>query len=230
MDRSRFIIACTLVILALSLAARIILNEESEPAEIGLTTAAEGRIAGSPASRGYPGTKTPPRHVRPGGQSVPDLTVRSGAMPDDAGKSGIQIPNARALRVEAHARAKLDELDRRLHLTSDQKRRIFPLLARSAPDYGPDLWIGGIPGHQFAQGPSEGSGAGDFSAAIMNELDARQQALYEELLVDDHLWWSEIIAQIEEDILKTNPGASPLPPALIDDSGAGENLFDLLGR
>jgi hypothetical protein len=230
MDRSRFIIACTLVILALTLAARIILNEESKPVETALTAAAEGRSPGSPASRGYPGMDNPPRPVRSSGQSVPDLTVRSGAMPEDAGKSGIHFPDARAMRVEAHARAKLDELDRQLHLRSDQKRRIFPLLARSSPDYGPDLWIGGIPGQQLAQGPSEGSGAGDFSTAIMNELDAGQQALYEELLVDDHLWWSEIIAQIEEDILKTNPGASPLPPALIDDSGAGENLFDLLGR
>jgi hypothetical protein len=63
----------------------------------------------------------------------------------------------------------------------------------------------------------------------MMELTPQQQAVYEDALIDEGLWWSDIIAQIESEYNRTRP-ADLVDPESLDDEGAGESLFDLIGQ
>lgn len=69
----------------------------------------------------------------------------------------------------------------------------------------------------------------DLSMAIMTVLTPEQQAAYEDALIDEGLWWADIIAQIESGYNRSHPTAVAAPEVL-EDEAAGESLFDLIGR
>jgi hypothetical protein len=139
-----------------------------------------------------------------------------------------------AERVKAHAMARLASLTDYLQLSGDQQREIFPILARSAPDFDSSMILGGgIAGKQARVVSHDDADKAllqtreDESSAILRELNPDQQALYEELLIDDGLWWADILAQIETSLYEATV-RSVGQPSVVDDPGADENLFDLL--
>jgi len=98
----------------------------------------------------------------------------------------------------------------------------------NVPGRTPDSVPGNVPGKEASLlRPNELAtlDTTDPSEPIMMELTPEQQTVYEDALIDEGLWWSDIIGQIESEYNR-----SRLDPEVLEDEGAGENLFDLIGH
>ncbi|QTN32133.1 hypothetical protein HZ994_07250 [Akkermansiaceae bacterium] len=230
MNRSSFIAACALMVLAMTLVARIVLGGAGgAPGEIADANDNGVKPSASPIRQPAASTSHVDRGKARGSSGAEGFSVRS-AVRDAAQAGGETVPSdGKAAKVGTYALARLNELDSQLHLTAAQKRRLFPLLARNSPGFDPSMVIGTPSGvlHPADAPSSATAGAGqDISTAILAELDPGQQAIYEDMLIDDGLWWTEIINRIDADFQEsTRDGAAPE-----EDAGTGENLFDLLNQ
>lgn len=159
--------------------------------------------------------------------------------------SGLVHPaiEAQALRVQTGARNRLGELIADLNLADQQQLDIFPLLARSHPDYNGNLKLVGV----LAGGPLNPLGKLAADQSIREHLDPDQQLELEIKSIEADVWWSDVIAHLEMDLKEstneplaagTAPDHDPTPPkdpqptpAAPAPSAAphrGNNLFDLL--
>ena len=123
-----------------------------------------------------------------------------------------------AERIEARANRELARLTRLLELTEEQQDRIFPLLARSSTAYHPALAIQvgdaeagdptDLPPQEKVTTDAEpDADPGEPLLAkkaadeeIFDVLTDDQKEAYEEELVDDDLWWTEIIDDLEDEL------------------------------
>ncbi len=224
MKRSNFTVVCALVVVAITLALKI--TFQPEPVPVAKAASASAIPKKSPSGmKKFRGNPVRTLSVTPGAARSDGLTVSAGkdSPPSEAGDSS--TAEDRASQVEAAARMELARLNESLHLSADQQRKIFPILARSAPGYDPSMVVGGVVGG-FASGSSTGGanavfhdGGTDHTAAIYQELNPDQRAIYEETLIDEGLWWSDILAQIEQGM---GVPAAPVGPLLMADPGADE--------
>jgi len=141
----------------------------------------------------------------------------------------------RAKRIDAAARARLEALTEQLGLTPGQQRRVYPLLARSNPDYDESLTIrGGI-----LVGPPGRITKTTADEYIQGLLDPDQRLEQEIAAAEDDIWWTHVIATLEKDLVEsTNPATDTAPPPESPDVPASEeprtepqshrggNLFD----
>jgi hypothetical protein len=143
----------------------------------------------------------------------------------------------RARRLDSDSHRRLDALTERLNLTPGQQRRVYPLLARSNPEYDDALRIrGGIiigPPGRISK-----AAADEYITALLDPDQLLEQKIAE---AKDDIWWTHVIAKLEKDLIDgTNPAtdaaAPPEPPeqaAPASDeprsaprSHRGGNLFD----
>jgi hypothetical protein len=156
-----------------------------------------------------------------------------------------------AEQINQRATKKLDRLTRLLDLSEEQQDQVFPLLARSAPAYHPSLTIevaGSAPGGRTKgqdSEPSAGGSADDGSnddlesdgSLLANEAEGQihdiltddQQQLLEDEIIEEDLWWTEIIADLEDELDESTQIAAEPEPEPTDigyDGNAG--IGDLL--
>ena len=131
---------------------------------------------------------------------------------------------ARAREVEAQAKSELAKFTKRLDLTGEQQRRLFPILARSSEKYDAAMRISG-----YAAGapPLAGSaGREEFNEVL--EPTQRDQLV--EDAITDQLLWQDIIGKLRQRLDEQTPqvpeaaseDSSPTPPA----PRGRRNLFD----
>lgn len=148
-----------------------------------------------------------------------------------------------AERINHHASRKLARLAHLLDLSEAQQDQIFPLLARSAPAYHPSLAIevGGatVAGRRDLRSSNSASneGAEEQTPAgsepndplpaskadekIHEALTSEQQRKLEDELVEEDLWWTEIIADLEDELDESPPAATPMGPEPVETSYQG---------
>lgn len=112
--------------------------------------------------------------------------------------------------MESEARTELVRLTDRLELTSEQQRRLFPILARTAAEYDEELIISYLtPGAP----PLAGSAGRDELNRVLEP--GQQDQLLEDTLTDLALW-EGIIEKLQRrlevetpQVAPTNPGIAP---------------------
>ena len=117
---------------------------------------------------------------------------------------------ARALVVEKQANKRLDELTEKLNLTEEQQDFIFPILAKSLPNFHPSL---NPDGNNLLSGINTriepGSPVPNVEAEIYSILDDEQKMILEEEALDREAWWDDVVALLDdeskESIAKTTP-------------------------
>jgi hypothetical protein len=133
-----------------------------------------------------------------------------------------------ARKVEAEAKIHLERLTKRLELTGEQRRKLFPILARTSEGYDPALVISGLP----AGAPPLLGSAGDRELNLVLE-PGQQGQLIEDSLSDQALW-EEIIGKLRRRLDEETPQVpagdaesleTPAPTA--GPRGRG-NLFDTI--
>jgi len=141
----------------------------------------------------------------------------------------------RALRIDAAARERLEALTEQLDLDPGQQRRVYPLLARSNPEFDESFTIrGGI-----LVGPPGRITRTTADEYIQGLLDPDQRLEQEIAAAEDDIWWTHVIAKLEKDLVDaTSPAAdtapspesrdvpSPEEPRTEPRSHRGGNLFD----
>lgn len=146
-------------------------------------------------------------------------------------------------RINRQASQKLDRLAHILDLSEEQQDQIFPLLARSSQAYHPSLAIevtastsGSAKDRRNSEQEVKG-GDGEFSnnpgsneplpsneadEQIHDVLTAEQQERLEDEIVEADLWWTEIIADLEDE-LDESTRVTAQPEAEEPDSSYGGN-------
>lgn len=123
---------------------------------------------------------------------------------------------------------RLHELTEVLGLSSDQRREVRHFLERSSVSYEESPPIIGVSGQPLAR-----LTAVQVQEGIHDLLDPLQQAEYEDLLIDEQLWWADVIARLEKDL---EQATDPVPDLVEPEESAppeapshrGGNIFDLL--
>lgn len=122
---------------------------------------------------------------------------------------------AQAFRVESGTRQRLGVLADELRLSDQQQRDIFPLLARSHPDYNSSVRLIGVtPGRidPLAKRSAE--------KQINKFLSPDQQLELEIMALEADAWWRDIISALEKDLHESTqplatgeaPDHDPTPP------------------
>ena len=217
MKRANFVLGLTILVVAVTL-AMVILFKPRERGGSANQVRRGGTVFDDAAMR--------PKLPRPDGSGTSGGRVRVGVSSADP-----QFEE-RAKEVEAAALDRLRALTEQLDLTSDQQAQVFPLLARSTPQYDESLEIaGGASGGALTRRDAE--------AGIHEILDADQQGEMIESIAEKDLWWSEVISRLEEDLAQsTDPGdgsspaagTAPAEEAGVPSSHRGGNLFDRMNN
>ncbi|MFT5412607.1 MAG: Spy/CpxP family protein refolding chaperone [Verrucomicrobiales bacterium] len=161
-------------------------------------------------------------------------------------------------RIEKRASRELDRLTRLLDLTEQQQDQIFPLLARSSTAYHPALAIqvGEAETSNISNLPSEGddedadssnaskpstggnSGAEDSTPLLAKEADEEihhvlteeQKQALEDAVVDEDLWWSDIVDDLEDELDESVEVAPDEDTGYQGNTGIGNLLQQSLGE
>lgn len=123
---------------------------------------------------------------------------------------------AQAFRIQSGAHHRLAVLAEELRLTDQQQRDIFPLLARSHPDYNTGVLLIGSDGGRVD--PLSKRAA---DRQINKLLDLDQQLELEIMALEADAWWTDIISALEKDLNASTkplaigeaPDHDPTPPA-----------------
>ena len=154
--------------------------------------------------------------------------------------------------------SELDRLTRLLDLTEQQQDQIFPLLARSSTAYHPALAIqvGEAETSNISNLPSEGddedadssnaskpstggnSGAEDSTPLLAKEADEEihhvlteeQKQALEDAVVDEDLWWSDIVDDLEDELDESVEVAPDEDTGYQGNTGIGNLLQQSLGE
>jgi len=134
-----------------------------------------------------------------------------------------------ARKVEEEAGSQLERLAERLELTGEQRRRLFPILARTSRYYDSALLISGRPtGAPALRGPAK-------DQEVNRVLDPRQKDQLIEDSLDELALWQEIIdklrRQLDEETPQIKPAVEPAQPQQPTPPARGRgNLFDRIER
>jgi hypothetical protein len=222
MNRSTFILGIALLVVAVTMAVTItVRNAPDEAAERGV-------VAQKAANHGF---------SRKGSSFAPGRSMRSSAR-SSARRSGVGetarrpafreryrvvVPadrqeelRSRAALVETKARRQLERMTRELELTTAQRRKMFPLLVRSAHGYDPAMQVAGV------AGPTDPSASTDEEIHAL--LDPEQQMALEEEEVNRRLWWQDLIGRLEKELDESTGGAeTPSPSDATPESDPGSS-------
>lgn len=223
MQRTSFILGVALLVVAGTLAVAITFRRPA-PASLSDNASSSAPAAGSSTARprgsfqaGHDpsSAKATPRTSEP-----PRFSVSA---PDD--HPDRELLAERARKVEAEAQRQLERLTEQLMLTGEQRRRLFPILARTSEDYDPAMTISGHP----AGAPRLTGWTGDREFNEVLEPPQRDQ-LIEDAMADAALW-QEIIGKLQRRLDEQTPRVpaadpeAPAEPAPAPPRGRG-NLFD----
>lgn len=165
--------------------------------------------------------QTPPRHgttlatlstqppQAPGKSQSPMQTPPreySVNIPKDHPAASRLAPMARL--VQTHANRNLDRLTQQLDLTSEQREKLFPILARSSESYDPAMVI-------LDAKPSEPPLTTDAGELAVDEvLNSEQREQRIDTAITDLLIWQEIISGLERQLAEESPQILPatIPP------------------
>ena len=215
MQGLNFITGAALLIVAGSMAAvvslRPLAQEDAARAEAGTQGARPGRGVGD-RSRAGDRQAPPPDHGRGSpAQAGPAEAPRRFTVGVLQGHPDAADLAPKAARVEQFANQRLDQLTAQLDLTAAQRRKLFPILARTSDSYHPAMRIAGVAG----VAPALGAAAGD--AALNEVLKPAQQDRLVEHAITDAILWQEIIAGLQRQLDAQTPqlpedGAPPPAP------------------
>jgi len=145
-------------------------------------------------------------------------------------------------RINRQATQKLDHLAQILDLSEEQQDQIFPLLARSSQAYHPSLAIevtastsGSAKDRRDSEQAAKGSDGEDANNSGSNEplpaneadeqihdvLTTEQKERLEDEIIDADLWWTEIIADLEDELDESTRVAAQPEPEEPDSSYEG---------
>ena len=248
MNRTNLVFGLTLLCLAGAMAVLRTERNDEDHAAVSADRA-PGTAAAARTRRPFLERSTSLHH--PSHHAPAHLPLLETLSVEPAGESHPAL-EAQALRVQTGARNRLQELAEELDLSDRQQIEIFPLLARSHPDYSHTLHLVGIPA------TSALSPLGKLAAQreIKKHLSFDQQLDLEILAASADVWWTDVIALLEKDLVEStrDPAAGrepterpvpsdfpgddpsppnddpPAPPAVIPPNPRGHNLFDLLQR
>lgn len=219
MQRTSFILAMALLVVAATLAVTITTRESArEPGPEPTTRSSRGpespggRFLEIPAS-------IPAKSARPG-ESPTRFSVRA---PEGHPRHALLAETAE--KVESEALFQLDRLSRRLQLTGEQRRRLFPILARTSRHYDPALEISGLP-----VGTSALVGAAG-NRAVEQVLEPPQRDQLVEDAITEQVLWQGIIDKLRQRLDEETPQipdeVAPVPESSPAPRGR-RNLFDVL--
>jgi hypothetical protein len=169
---------------------------------------------------------------KPESKTAPSVATRPLITNAPRPVGGIEEPTNEELvvsaqRIEKHATRELERLAQLLDLTEEQQDRIFPLLARSSTAYHPALAIqvgnsetsdssdlstdsvAGEPSTAESSDSSEPLLAKEADEEIHDLLTDEQQDALEDELIEEDLWWSEIVADLEDELDESTQIADP---------------------
>ena len=214
MTRSQFILACTLLVVAGTIAFTVTFRQQEEER---MTEALEKKTAAPPSSGTKISTRPSSTATRPRttDRTNYEVTVSELAQREDAGI------------IEREINAKLEKMSARYELTGNQRRQIYPLLAKYHPRFEQGMVVNG----QALSAPLPDE---QLSNEIYPLLEGLQQGTYVDDLLAEDQWWGEIITQLRDDLdqalesgeMVTAPEITPAPGdgELIEDSSGGLNL------
>jgi len=145
----------------------------------------------------------------------PQITNAPRPMDDEPTREELAL---RAERIQARANRELDRLTKLLDLSAEQQDRIFPLLAQSSTAYHPSLAI--QVGDAETSNPTKISDenktddstgkatvetsdillAKEADEGIYDVLTAEQQMALEDEIIDEDLWWTDIVDDLEDEL------------------------------
>lgn len=131
-----------------------------------------------------------------------------------------------AQRVERQAQSELELLTDQFDLTTDQQKRIFPLLALATADYHPGMSIGvasyseELDYSTITEIDTDLLDAPDtVEDAIYDALDSDQQDAMIDAAIDNQLWWTEVVDQLEASITTDVTDVAIVAPSGSDSTG-----------
>jgi hypothetical protein len=200
-------------------AARFIPASESDMAP-GATALAPGQPSRRPPAATRPG---PPAPERAAGEVRPEFKI---AAPPGSPPEAV----AAARQVEIAAREKLAGLSERYRLTPSQEAAAFPMVAAATAGYSPAFLVNGasqpttgLPaGASPAAAPAAAAAAmpavataaetapppPTFEDQLYAILDPDQGAQLADDVLDEVLWWQDILTQLESDLDATVPATA----------------------
>lgn len=105
-------------------------------------------------------------------------------------------------RLRGDSMRKLDRLTKELGLSETQRMLILPSLVAAAHPSVPGITVFGK--------PVERTSGASIEDAVCDVLDEEQQAIYQNMLLDDAAWWDDAIAQLSSQD-ETDDPESPDP-------------------
>ena len=223
MQRTSFILAVALLVVATTLAVTITLRKPADESLASSQEAPKQRYQARPhySARGntsFTGDRKKSESRRAPRESIAEaFSVR---VPTDHPRKSQLTEQAQA--VEAEAKSELAKFTERLDLTGEQQRRLFPILARSSAKYDAAMMISG----QVGAPPLVGN-AGNEEFNEVLEQPQRDQLMDDALA--DQLLWQDIIGKLRERLDEQTPqvpeATDPVEPAPQAPRGRG-NLFD----
>jgi hypothetical protein len=224
MQRTSFILALALLVVATTLAITITVRKPAR------TEAS----ASEPTTRS---NRLPGSHSRQRSAVAPSTTPAKSARHAEAPRSfSVRAPESHPQRtrlvesaemVASDANLQLARLTKQLELTGEQRRRLFPILARASKHYDPALEVSGLPAGTSALVGSAGN------REVDQVLEPPQRDQLVENAVTDQILWQEIIDNLRQRLDEQTPQlpvADPpeVPgPATPAPRGRG-NLFEVV--
>lgn len=219
MNRSSFILGMALLVVAITLAVTITVR--NAPRDAGEVVEAGSTEKNSSGNRAF----------RAGDSADFDrpsrLTPRASRGIDERVSYRVQLPSEqsallpvderaeltdRAARVEGKARAQLERMTEEFELTGEQRRKMFPMLVRSTAGFDPRMQVGGV----YLE--SDPKTLPDEEMHDVLDSEQRDQLVDEE--IKRQLWWQEIFARLEKELIDSTGGAPT--EETVPSSGDGE--------
>jgi hypothetical protein len=221
MQRTSFILALALLVVATTLAITITVRQPAplEASASGPPVRWSGASEARPRDRSLPAPPaTSSKSVRP----VPESERFSVSVPGNHPQHALLA--AKAEKVELEANFQLDRLTKQLKLTGEQRRRLFPILARASKDYDPAHVVVGLPSGSSALVGSAGN------RELDEVLDPPQRDQLVEESITDLILWQEIIDNLRKRLDEQTPrwpDAAEPDPSVPTPGGRG-NLYDVV--
>jgi hypothetical protein len=240
-NRSSFILGSALLVVAVTLAVTVtVRNAPRGAGEVAVAGSTGGNSFSNRAFRGdnsaNPGS---PRRPRPRVLGAND--ERASYRVQLPAEQGVLMPvderaelTERAAIVESKAREQLERMTEEFDLSGEQRRKMFPMLARSMAGFDPRMLVGG----SYLEVET-----GVLPDEKMHEmLDGEQRVQLEDDEIDRQLWWQDVFSRLERELVDSTGGGATVPTAVdpgpatggderaAPKTGSGGNLFDQLGQ
>ena len=228
MQRISFVLGVALLVVAATLAMAITLRKPPEGEALASENSSRYQSRSRPgrsANQAFASHSSSPKKSQNGRASHGTIT-ESFSVSVPANHPGQPLLVQRSREVEAEANSQLEEFTKRLELTGEQRRRLFPILARSSEKYDPAMKISG-------QTPGASPLIGSAGNQEFNDvLDPPQRDQLVEDAITDQLLWQDIIGKLRQRLDEQTPqvpdaGSEVPEPTPQAPRGRG-NLFEAL--